>query len=377
MKPMPLVYMLGLAAQAAAGPLTPPVGPVASTHKTLTDIEPRTAVNSTNTPGDGNSVFRISVPGSYYLAANVAGEVGKAGIEIAAENVTLDLNGFEIVGITGALTGINAGDFPGVGGAAIRNGTIRNWPGDAVSFQTTRVASIACRFENLTARDNGGIGFQCRDAAIMVACIAEGNAVGFDTGNEATISNCAAFGNTDDGFDAGYGSTVHNCVARDNGDDGFKTGNGPVSFVGCTASSNDGDGFDALNSVLSACSAGFNSGFAFRVGNDSTITACNAQTSAASAGGIHATGNCHIRDNNVSGGVAGIEVAGNDCRIEGNNVADATTGFNITGTGNLVIRNSASGGTTRYNIVAGNAAGPIVAAANVPTNQIPTANFDY
>lgn len=34
---------------ASAGDLTPPAGPVAPTHKTLTEVEPRIAVNAANT----------------------------------------------------------------------------------------------------------------------------------------------------------------------------------------------------------------------------------------------------------------------------------------------------------------------------------------
>src|SRR2546423_12808745 len=50
-----------------AGPLDPPAGPVTSSNKTLGEVEPRTPVNATNTPGDGISLFKITQPGSYYL----------------------------------------------------------------------------------------------------------------------------------------------------------------------------------------------------------------------------------------------------------------------------------------------------------------------
>ena len=54
-----------IAALALAGPLNPPAGPVTSTYKTLTEVEPRIAINLTNTPGDANSVFKITQRGSY------------------------------------------------------------------------------------------------------------------------------------------------------------------------------------------------------------------------------------------------------------------------------------------------------------------------
>ena len=49
----------------AQGPLTPPGAP-APTMKSLDQVEPRIAVNSTNTPGGADSLYKITQPGSYY-----------------------------------------------------------------------------------------------------------------------------------------------------------------------------------------------------------------------------------------------------------------------------------------------------------------------
>ena len=93
-----LALTLLAGAAALAGPLNPPAGPVVSTYKTMTDVEPRTAVSAAGTPGDATSVVRITQPGSYYLTGNITGVAGKSGVVIAANNVTLDLNGFNIHG---------------------------------------------------------------------------------------------------------------------------------------------------------------------------------------------------------------------------------------------------------------------------------------
>src|SRR5690242_8467064 len=85
-----------LARVAAAGPLNPPAGPVSPTGKTLTEIEPRTLVGPTTTPGDANAMYIISQPGSYALSGPIATSGGRAGIRIAANHVTLDLQGFTI-----------------------------------------------------------------------------------------------------------------------------------------------------------------------------------------------------------------------------------------------------------------------------------------
>jgi len=62
---------------ASAGDLNPPPGPVAPTMKSLSEVEPRIAINATNTPGDADSLFKITQPGSYYLTGNITGVAGK------------------------------------------------------------------------------------------------------------------------------------------------------------------------------------------------------------------------------------------------------------------------------------------------------------
>src|SRR5678815_1618363 len=73
----------------AQGPLTPPGAPAPS-MKTLDQIEPRTPISSVP--------FTISAPGSYYVTTNLTAGVDQNGIIVAADNVTLDLNGFTLFG---------------------------------------------------------------------------------------------------------------------------------------------------------------------------------------------------------------------------------------------------------------------------------------
>src|SRR5262245_16845588 len=121
----------GVVAWVSAGPLNPPLGGVAGTYKTLTEVEPRTAISPANTPGDADSVYRIAQPGSYYLTGNITGVTGKAGIEIAANNVTLDLGGFTLSGVSGALSGVTAPSIQT--NITIRGGIIAGWPQSGVS----------------------------------------------------------------------------------------------------------------------------------------------------------------------------------------------------------------------------------------------------
>ena len=130
-----------------AGDLNPPPGPVMPTMKTLDEIfnetaaalgeattakdaaiaaqDPRTPIDATNTPGDADSLFRIALPGSYYLTGNVTGVAGKHGIEIAANGVTLDLMGFDLVGVPGSLAGVR--ETVDATDTAVVNSSVRNW----------------------------------------------------------------------------------------------------------------------------------------------------------------------------------------------------------------------------------------------------------
>lgn len=113
----------------AQGSLTPPAGPPAPVMKTLEQLEPRIPIGPDTTPGDNDgtpSCYKITQPGSYYLTTNLVCASGKKyGIEVVAANVTIDLNGFKVVGIPDSWAGVHA---PGAGhGLKLRNGSIRSW----------------------------------------------------------------------------------------------------------------------------------------------------------------------------------------------------------------------------------------------------------
>jgi len=308
-----------------AGPLNPPAGPVTSTYKTLTEVEPRIAINLTNTPGDADSLFKITQRGSYYLTGNITGVALKHGIEITASGVTLDLSGFELAGITGM------GSFDGVTvslinlkAIAVKNGTVRGWGGRGIDLNSTSgssIRSIHARANVSTGIDVGGSG------SVVTDCSSNENLVGFSIGISSTIIGCTANANTTSGFITSFGATI----------------------INCTAYSNDGDGFSlAIGSSI-----------------------IDSVARANSLNGIRLSTQCVARGNVCTlNTLSGILANGTSARIEGNHCAANGTGIRVSTSNCFIVRNTCSENTTNnWNIDLGNHYGPIIdrTAVNPPS----------
>ncbi len=318
--------LMGLTACIAsvfAGPLDPPAGPVAPTLKTLAEIRPQTAINVENTPGDSDSTFKITTPGSYYLTGNLVGSAGKHGIEIVSGDVTIDLNGFELMGAVNSLDAIHATSPRFV----VRDGTVLNWGGAGVVANASTTGM--CTIEGLRVANCNGEGIVTTDDASVLNCVVQNcGGVGITVGPGSTVRECVARGGQSHGFQFGSSSTITSCVARSNGLDGFhaaSVGTGDVIIAGCTSQANSGDGIE--------------------VGTASTVRECQV----ANAGLSSADG-------------AGIHVVGGQNRIESNNVSGCDRGIDVDAAANLIVRNTCALNTINFSIVSGNTLGVIVAA---------------
>lgn len=348
-----LLTMGGVRPQSTvAGDLNPPVGPVVPSMKPLSEVEPRMAINAANTPGDGDSTYRIAAPGSYYLTGNLAGEASKAGIEIAASNVSVDLMGFELQGISGSLQGIRI-TVANMMNISIRNGTIRGWGGAGVDTNSaTSKALILLRVSNC-----GASGFAAGAGAVITDCVSTANTgAGFTVGVGGVMTNCFAANNMTFGISANTGNTLTNCTAIFNTTDGISIGQG---------------------STVTSCTSRANSGHGIVGGAASTIQQC---TSSANLGdGILVSVDARVMNNSCDGqaGGAGIHATSDDNRIDSNHVTDNLRGIDVDVGGNLIIRNSAANNTTDYDIVAGNSKAEVLTPGDDFTATNPWANFSF
>lgn len=336
-----------------AGPLDPPAGLVAPTFKTLSEVEPRIAINPTNTPGDADSMFKITQPGSYYLTGNIQfpGGPGKHGIEIVASGVTLDLNGFDVVGVFGA------GSFDGVSvtltnqtNVAVVNGSVRNWGRMGVNLGSTTTSG---RVEGVLVGNSNGNGILIGSNSTISRCSAfDNNAAGLVAGDGCNISHFTARGNANIGIFTGFGCTVTNCSAVVNSNSGIFTGFG-CTIAACSAFDNLGTGITTGSQcVVTDCAANLNSTLGIFVGTDCTITGCTVTGN--TNGGITSGGRGNILKSNISntGAGPGVTSTGEGLRIESSTInGNGTLGvFANTGTiselavVNCTIRNNGTGG---------------------------------
>ncbi len=346
---------------AQAGVLAPPAGAVTGTMKTLVEVEPRTAANATNTPGDADSTFKITQAGSYYLVGNLTGESGKHGIEIAADDVTLDLRGFALVGVIGSLDGLSTPVQQR--NLAIINGAIRNWGGDGLDAGN----SINVNANGLRTSNNGGDGIRGGFSCIIQSCAAFSNAQdGIEAGDNGLVVDCTARSNNAFGIIVSVSGVARGCTATFNGQHGISAGGGTVSH--CDARGNTQNGINLIGGAAIACTAQTNA-IGIRGSFGTVIRQCSAASN--SSAGIEVETACYVADNNCYANASQAQFDGSNIhvtsvqnRIEGNLVTDSDRGIDVDAANNLIIRNTARGNTTNYDIVANNKVGAIVSAPN-------------
>jgi len=156
-------------------------------------------VTAGDTPG---FPVRIGAAGSYRLTGNLDVPADTDGIVLISDNVRLDLGGFTIASAGGVSLSARGVEGPNRKNIAVRNGIIRDFPGQGVYGQ----------FSSIVATD-------------------------------LVIVN-----NGDDGLNVGANSIIRNCVVVDSGDHGVLV-MGPSLVVNTISRGSDGSGFFLLSSA--------------------------------------------------------------------------------------------------------------------------------
>ena len=282
--PFALLAALGLLAAPVAfaqGSLTPPGAPAPS-MKSLDQIEPRVSISTL--AGDATALFVITNPGAYYLTANISGASGKAAIAVDANDVSLDLNGFALIGVSGATRGVelrgNSLNF------SLRNGSVRNWTTAGVGLAGSPAPTNAVLEDlRISAIAGPAISLAGGSAITIARCTVSGATQGILLGGAGLVERCVVSQITNPanyvtGIDAGAvldcevtsvtagGSydaiginahTARGCrvMAITGGGNGISVGIQSDTAVGCSVStigaSNTGVGEGIEASTVSAC----------------------------------------------------------------------------------------------------------------------------
>jgi len=241
-------------------------------------INQNAALAGNVTPGDAPGFpVTISVPGSYKLSGNLAvPDANTTAIQVNADDVSIDLNGFAIVGKT-VCTGFPATSCSpsgqGVGinsqntNVTVINGTVRGMGGVGIVLLGGH-----SRIERVQAISNGSTGLVANPIfpvatgdSIITSCIATQNGnVGI--GVAGLGANNVSNGNFEGMELIRQGVAINNTL-NSNTRDGIS---GAGTFIGNTAFFNAGPGIVAgCPSTLGSNAAGFNGGLADIVlGND-------------------------------------------------------------------------------------------------------------
>lgn len=250
-----------------------PNAPPASTMKPLDQVEPRIAI--TTLP------FTILASGSYYLVSDLT---ASSGITVDANNVTIDLCGFSLIGTNGNGYGIY---MVGRSNVEIRNGTIRNF---SIGILETSTSGTDHRVICVRTVSNSRVGIDLLGSGHEVrGCTSSNNGTSASSGSSVY------------GIFAGNSSTVTGNTVRNNG-----------------------------NSASAAV-------YALFVGNDCTVTGntvCdNANSATSYAYGLSTSNGCTVTNNTVcNNGTSDAYITVYGLYLAGNSLVCDNTAYNNNGT---------------------------------------------
>jgi hypothetical protein len=160
-------------------------------------------INDASIVAAGGYPAVIGTSGSYVLTGNLAALGGTDAIDVFAPDVTLDLNGFQILGV-GVGTGISGVST----GLTVRNGSV-------TGFTTGIAAGAASKVFQVKTTGNAGTGIS-GSACLVVESTVDGNGVGI-AAQGCKVENNVIRGNTAAGILGMNNVIVHNHVEGNGG----------------------------------------------------------------------------------------------------------------------------------------------------------------
>jgi hypothetical protein len=356
-----LAGVAALTRAAKAGPLTPPPGPVSSTGKTLQQVydkiarggdagTPEARIPIQGLPGSSTALHVIDAPGSYYLAGNVIGVPGKSAIEILADDVEIECDGYNFLGVQGTRACISTPSPRRCIG--VYDGGFQNWHGCSINLSNSFDCLVEeCWFNSCVgespdptsppatcALGDGGVVYDCDVRKCFGGMVR--------VGRRGIIEECVCSESSVLGacfFSPG------DCVMEDN----FAQQCDATAFV-------VGERGVVLYNRVVDCPGGVDVGQASVVeDNDIDVTA------GSTGNGITIRGTrCCVSANYVAGGGGGgggivVYQGGDGALIEDNHVAGAASGVGTTGGGLIWIQP----GVTRCHVVCNRVRGNSVSSS--------------
>jgi hypothetical protein len=282
---------------AQGGTLTPPPGPPSPTMSSLSQV--MTTLNQNEPRGPISSTpYTIAKPGAYYLTTNLTMTVGVDAIDINANGVTLDLNGFTISstspfdgGTAILLNVVNYNNSTGASDITISNGHITGGvtnkagvfggpgfnngigyflapPAPPFNVRVIGVTVSGCLYDGINlGTGNSTVVESCTvntvgGSGIVASSVSHSTAI--QCGNTAILADTASdcYGNStgDDGVDSTF--AANNCYGTSTGSAGISVQGNANSCYGNSGGA--GDGLFALNNAEN-CYGTSSSGYGIRV----------------------------------------------------------------------------------------------------------------
>ena len=180
-------------------------------------------INDAKVKAAGGYPYKITTSGSYRLTSNLKPPASTDGIDVSASNVTIDLNGFGIIG-----PGSSSITPNGIGGSGANEVTVEN--GTVTGF---------------------GIGVDVGNFGIVRNVHADVNGTGIQTGFDALVEGCTANNCTlaiEPAINCNGASTISGNTANGNADMGIACAANGCVISGNTANANGVAGIDCSGS---------------------------------------------------------------------------------------------------------------------------------